>query len=150
MAAKDEKLAYAIAEGIYEVDSGLILLGLSGSQLIKAGEETGLKVANGSICGQSLSGGRNTCPALAERGCDRRGRNCRPADDKDGTGRCCDKHRQGRDPDQGRFCLSAWGWEKGCCICRTAARKAHGGRCQYSTDHTGNRIERRDAYDRNY
>lgn len=35
MAAKDEKLAYAIAEGIYEVDSGLILLGLSGSQLIK-------------------------------------------------------------------------------------------------------------------
>ena len=46
MAAKDEKLAYAIAEGIYEVDSGLILLGLSGSQLIKAGEETGLKVAN--------------------------------------------------------------------------------------------------------
>ena len=46
MAAKDEKLAYAIAEGIYEVDSGLILLGLSGSQLIKAGEKTGLKVAN--------------------------------------------------------------------------------------------------------
>ena len=40
------KPAYAIAEGIYEVDSGLILLGLSGSQLIKAGEETGLKVAN--------------------------------------------------------------------------------------------------------
>lgn len=46
MAAKDEKLAHAIAEAIYEVDSGLILLGLSGSQLIRAGKETGLRTAS--------------------------------------------------------------------------------------------------------
>ncbi len=45
MAGKDMKLASAIAEGIYEVDPKLILLGLSGSMLIKAAEETGLKAA---------------------------------------------------------------------------------------------------------
>ena len=45
MAAKDIKLALAIAEGIAEVDDSLILLGLSGSQLLKAGMETGLKCA---------------------------------------------------------------------------------------------------------
>ena len=45
MAAKDIKLALAIAEGIAEVDDLLILLGLSGSQLLKAGRETGLKCA---------------------------------------------------------------------------------------------------------
>lgn len=46
MAAKDEKLAFAIAEGIGEVDSNLILLGLSGSKLLKAAEIVGLKCAN--------------------------------------------------------------------------------------------------------
>lgn len=46
MAAKDEKLAFAIAEAIYEVDPELILLGLSGSQLTRAGEEMGLQVAH--------------------------------------------------------------------------------------------------------
>jgi len=46
MAAKDEKLAYAIAEGIYEVDPGLTLLGLANSFLISAAKETGLKAAN--------------------------------------------------------------------------------------------------------
>ena len=45
MAAKDIRLALAIAEGIAEVDDSLILLGLSGSQLLKAGRETGLKCA---------------------------------------------------------------------------------------------------------
>lgn len=46
MAAKDEKLAYAIAKGIYEVDRKIILMGLAGSILIKMGEEVGLRVCN--------------------------------------------------------------------------------------------------------
>lgn len=46
MAAKDSKLAIAIAEAIYEVDKDIILLGLANSELIKAGEKVGLKVAN--------------------------------------------------------------------------------------------------------
>ena len=36
MAAKDEKLALAICQGIKEVDPELILLGLSGSEMLKA------------------------------------------------------------------------------------------------------------------
>ncbi|MCR4630592.1 MAG: 5-oxoprolinase subunit PxpA, partial [Treponema sp.] len=46
MAAKDEKLALAIAAGIAEVDDSLILLGLSGSELLKAANQVGLKCAN--------------------------------------------------------------------------------------------------------
>lgn len=46
MAAKDSVLAIAIAEAIYEVDKDIILLGLANSELIKAGEHIGLKVAN--------------------------------------------------------------------------------------------------------
>jgi 5-oxoprolinase (ATP-hydrolysing) subunit A len=46
MAAKDSKLAEAIAEAVYKIDPELILFGLSGSKLIKAGEKIGLKVAN--------------------------------------------------------------------------------------------------------
>ena len=42
MAAKDRKLADAICEAIAEVDSSLILLGLSGSQMLEAAKETGL------------------------------------------------------------------------------------------------------------
>lgn len=46
MAALDEKLAIAICEGIQEVDENLILLGLAGSQHIKAAEIVGLKCAS--------------------------------------------------------------------------------------------------------
>lgn len=46
MAAKDEKLARAIAEAIYEVDKDIILMGLANSEIIKAGKEVGIKVAN--------------------------------------------------------------------------------------------------------
>ena len=46
MAAKDMKMAMAIAQGIKEVDDNLVLLGLSGSCLIKAAKETGLMAAN--------------------------------------------------------------------------------------------------------
>ena len=45
MAGKDYALAKAICEGIYEVNPDYILLGLSGSNLIKAAEDTGLRAA---------------------------------------------------------------------------------------------------------
>ena len=46
MAAKDRKLADAICEAIAEVDSNLILLGLSGSEMLKAAEAKGLRCAS--------------------------------------------------------------------------------------------------------
>ncbi|MED3648416.1 LamB/YcsF family protein [Halalkalibacterium halodurans] len=46
MAAKDRVIAEAIAEAIYDIDPSLILFGLSGSELIKAGKKLGLTVAN--------------------------------------------------------------------------------------------------------
>ncbi|QEK11401.1 LamB/YcsF family protein [Crassaminicella thermophila] len=46
MAAKDKALAKAIAEAVYEVDENIILMGLANSEMIKAGKEIGLKVAN--------------------------------------------------------------------------------------------------------
>lgn len=46
MAAKDKDLARAIAEGIYEVDKDLILVGLANGELVQAGREVGLKIAN--------------------------------------------------------------------------------------------------------
>ncbi|WZL72224.1 LamB/YcsF family protein [Clostridiaceae bacterium 35-E11] len=46
MAAKDKALAKAIAEAIYEVDKNIILLALANSEMIEAGNQVGLKVAN--------------------------------------------------------------------------------------------------------
>ena len=46
MAAKDHKLALAICEAVAEVDDKLILLGLSGSQLLEAAGEVGLHWAS--------------------------------------------------------------------------------------------------------
>ncbi|SNS64589.1 UPF0271 protein [Anaerovirgula multivorans] len=46
MAAKNEVLAKAIAEAIYEVDADMILVGLANSELTKAGKSMGLRVAN--------------------------------------------------------------------------------------------------------
>lgn len=45
MAARDPALALAVAEAVKSVDSKLILLGLSGSELVKAGKSVGLSVA---------------------------------------------------------------------------------------------------------
>ena len=45
MAAKDKALASAIAEGIYSYDPSLILLGLSGSEMLRAAERIGLPYA---------------------------------------------------------------------------------------------------------
>lgn len=46
MAAKDYNLALGIAEGIAAVDPSLILLGLSGSHLLRAAKEVGLRAAS--------------------------------------------------------------------------------------------------------
>lgn len=46
MAAKDAELSRAIAEAVYAVEPELILYGLSGSQLVQAGEQTGLRTAH--------------------------------------------------------------------------------------------------------
>lgn len=45
MAGKDYALSKAVCEGIAEIDSSLILLGLSGSQMLKAAADTGLRCA---------------------------------------------------------------------------------------------------------
>ncbi|PTX58843.1 UPF0271 protein [Melghirimyces profundicolus] len=45
MAGKDGEIARAIAEAVAAVDRELILFGLAGSELVKAGERVGLKVA---------------------------------------------------------------------------------------------------------
>ncbi|MBV7507053.1 LamB/YcsF family protein [Bacillus sp. sid0103] len=46
MAAKNLQIAKAIAEAIVDFDPTLVLFGLSGSELVKAGEEKGLFVAH--------------------------------------------------------------------------------------------------------
>ncbi len=46
MAAKDEKMAHAIARAVYEVDKNLILMGLSGSKMLTCAEEIGLRTAS--------------------------------------------------------------------------------------------------------
>lgn len=46
MASVDRPISEAIAEAVYKVNPELILYGLSGSELVKAGERIGLKTAN--------------------------------------------------------------------------------------------------------
>ncbi|APH03357.1 LamB/YcsF family protein [Bacillus weihaiensis] len=46
MAVMNRALSEAIAEAVYHVDPQLILFGLAGSELVKAGERIGLKTAN--------------------------------------------------------------------------------------------------------
>ncbi|GGA26593.1 LamB/YcsF family protein [Paenibacillus physcomitrellae] len=46
MAARNAALAEAIAEAVYKVDPELILYGLAGSELIKAGNKVGLRTAS--------------------------------------------------------------------------------------------------------
>lgn len=46
MAAKDEKLADAVCEGVARVDGSLILMGLSGSVMEKSAEKFGLRFAS--------------------------------------------------------------------------------------------------------
>jgi UPF0271 protein len=53
MAARQRWLAEAIAEAVYRIDSGLILFGLAGSELIRAGEMRGLRVAGEAFADRS-------------------------------------------------------------------------------------------------
>jgi 5-oxoprolinase (ATP-hydrolysing) subunit A len=46
MAARDAALAEAIAKAVYDVDPTLILYGLAGSELIRAGKKIGLRTAS--------------------------------------------------------------------------------------------------------
>ncbi|MBC8006499.1 MAG: LamB/YcsF family protein [Prolixibacteraceae bacterium] len=46
MAAKDGTLAQAIARAVKDFDAGLVLFGLAGSELVRAGEKAGLKTAH--------------------------------------------------------------------------------------------------------
>lgn len=46
LAASNYEVAETIAKAIYDIDKDLILIGLSGSEMIKAGNDIGLKVAN--------------------------------------------------------------------------------------------------------
>lgn len=46
MAGKDYELAKGICQAIYDFDPNIILLGLSGSQMINAGKDIGLRCAN--------------------------------------------------------------------------------------------------------
>lgn len=46
MAAKDYGLSKAICEGIREVDENVIVMGLSGSEILRAGQDLGLKTAS--------------------------------------------------------------------------------------------------------
>ncbi len=41
-----KKLARAMCEAVYEVDKDIIFMGLAGSWMVKAAEETGLKAAS--------------------------------------------------------------------------------------------------------
>ena len=76
MAAVDDSLARAICEGIYAVDPELVLLGLAGSELLKAAEYTGLRYASevfadraynedGTLVSRKLPGAVITDEALA-------------------------------------------------------------------------------------
>ena len=46
MAVTDKNLAQAIAEGVKDIDPTLVLFGLASSELVRAGEDAGLTVAN--------------------------------------------------------------------------------------------------------
>ena len=78
-AAKDRELSLGIAEGVADAGGDLILVGLPGSEIVKAGREVGLRVAreafgdrayngDGSLVSRKLAGSLITDPdAVAER-----------------------------------------------------------------------------------
>lgn len=62
MAASSYSLAEAIAEGIYRVNPELILYGLAGSELIKAGAKAGLRVASEVFADRTYQGDGSLTP----------------------------------------------------------------------------------------
>ena len=76
MAAKDPTLADAIARAVRDVDAGLVLFGLAGSEMIRAAEDVGLRAASevfadrtyqddGSLSPRGLPGAMIEDPELA-------------------------------------------------------------------------------------
>jgi len=55
MAVVNEKIARAFAEGVYQADPEIILVGLAGSVWLKAGKEAGLKVASEIFADRALN-----------------------------------------------------------------------------------------------
>ncbi len=72
MAAKDYDLSKAICEAIYEYDKDLIVMGLSGSEMIKAANDCGLKAASEVFADQCLRRRWNTGKSKKTRSYDRR------------------------------------------------------------------------------
>ena len=105
MAAKDRKLADAICEGIREVDDRLILLGLSGSQMLIAAQEMGLPWASEVFADRAYEDDGSLKPARSRH--HRRGgsHSARPAD---GAGGHCDDQKRQCDRHSGGQHLPAW------------------------------------------
>ena len=116
MAGKDYKLARAICEGIQEVNPELILLGLSGSQMLIAAEEIGLPAAKEVFADRAYGRWFVSCEDKRRLYDNRRGAGGKSRDSYD-------KRRESyqyywkRYPDSGRFCMCTWRWREGTCFC---------------------------------
>ena len=55
MGVRDEEIARAVAEAIYQFDDDLILVGLAGSNWLKAGQQVGLRVASEVFADRALN-----------------------------------------------------------------------------------------------
>jgi len=55
MGVRDEEIAKAVAEAIYQFDDELILVGLAGSNWLKAGQQVGLRVASEVFADRALN-----------------------------------------------------------------------------------------------
>jgi len=55
MGVVDEEIARAVAEGVWEVDPELVLVGLAGSVWLKVGQELGLRVASEVFADRALN-----------------------------------------------------------------------------------------------
>ncbi|WP_026691686.1 LamB/YcsF family protein [Alteribacter aurantiacus] len=62
MAAKDRAVADAVARAVHDLDSSLILFGLAGSELVKAGKEKGLSVAEEVFADRTYQGDGSLTP----------------------------------------------------------------------------------------
>jgi len=62
MAAKDHKLAQAIAQAVKDFDPRLVLFGLAGSELVRAGDQAGLKTASEVFADRTYQSGGSLTP----------------------------------------------------------------------------------------
>lgn len=66
MAAGNSELAKAIATAVYRIEPELILFGLSGSELIRAGQEIGLRTANEAFADRTYCDDGSLTPRLMD------------------------------------------------------------------------------------